>query len=487
MPTVSRHMHLCAVISALFASLVLFVSGCTDSAALRRDVVAARQRRFESWRREVAGAGGDRAVLTGELTVSDCIKIGLAHSRTIRRVLQERIKADARLQEAWAEAFPQVTVGATYTRLDKTPRASGIRVGSINNYGVDATVTQPLWRGGAISAGIKASALYSIQTDERIRGTFQQVIYNIRKAYLDARLALDLQEAARQSVEASARALEDVRRDRAAGLAADFDVLRAEVQLKNFQAAYVQAQNRYHLALAALLNVMNVSQESRVSLVEPLTYRPIEPDMERAVEAALTRHPELLDKEYAVRVQKEVVTVEKSGFYPKLDAFVTGRIARPDPHKPASKSFGSEASGGIAATYKLFEGFRTVARVRQAKAILRQAEEDLKLAEERILLEVRQALLSIEDAARFVESQQANVEQAEEALRLVELGRREGVRRDVEVLDAQSALDTARANYAQAVYNHEIARLNLERATGALTAPSDVPTPGPPPEGPLFP
>jgi len=471
----------------LHGSLVVLTIGCADVTALRRDVVSARQRRFEAWRQEVAGIGGDRAVIEGDLSISDCVRIGLANSRTIRRVLQERIRADARLQEAWAEAFPEIVAGATYTRLDKTPRTNGIRVGSINNYGVDGTITQPLWRGGAISAGIRASALYLIQTDELVRSTFQQVLYEIRKAYLDARLAFDLQEAARQSVEASARALEDVRRDREVGLAADFDVLRAEVQLKNFQAAYVQAQNRYHLALSALLNTMNVSQESQVRLSDALAYRPFAPEMERAVEAALTRHPDLLQKEYAVRIQKEVVTVEKSGFYPRLDAFITGRVARPDPHKPADKSFGSEAYGGIAATYKVFEGFRTVARVRQAKATMRQAEEDLRLAEERILLDIRQAILSIEDAARFVESQEANVAQAEEALRLVELGRRQGIRRDVEVLDAESALDTARANYAQAVYDHEIARLNLEKAMGALEPPPDVPVPVPPPEGPLFP
>ena len=72
-------------------------------------------------------------------------------------------------------------------------------------------------------------------------------------------------------------------------------------------------------------------------------------------------------------------------------------------------------------------------------------------------------------------SQVKTVQQAEEALRLVRLGRRQGIRKEVEILDAQSALDQARANHFQSVYDHEIARLALERATGTMTPPKSPP------------
>jgi outer membrane protein TolC len=54
-------------------------------------------------------------------------------------------------------------------------------------------------------------------------------------------------------------------------------------------------------------------------------------------------------------------------------------------------------------------------------------------------------------------------------LRLVEVGYREGVNTQVEVVDAQSALTTARANYYQSIYSHVVAKLDLQRAMGTLT------------------
>ena len=109
--------------------------------------------------------------------------------------------------------------------------------------------------------------------------------------------------------------------------------------------------------------------------------------------------------------------------------------------------------------------------MRQAEAQLQQYEVTLRDTEERTLLQIKQAILSIEDASKEVTAQQANVEEAKEAQRLAELGFSQGVRLQVEVLDAQRALTSAQATYATAVYNHELARLQLEQATGALEAP----------------
>ena len=61
-----------------------------------------------------------------------------------------------------------------------------------------------------------------------------------------------------------------------------------------------------------------------------------------------------------------------------------------------------------------------------------------------------------------------NLSRAAEGRRLVEAGYREGTNTQVEVLDAQTALTTAKANYYQAIYSHLVAKLNLQKATGTL-------------------
>jgi len=83
-------------------------------------------------------------------------------------------------------------------------------------------------------------------------------------------------------------------------------------------------------------------------------------------------------------------------------------------------------------------------------------------------MEVRQALLTVQDAEEFVDSQKLNLSRAAESLRLVEAGYREGVQSQVDVTDAQTAVTQTRGFYYQAIYDHCVARLSLQRAIGRL-------------------
>jgi outer membrane protein TolC len=94
-----------------------------------------------------------------------------------------------------------------------------------------------------------------------------------------------------------------------------------------------------------------------------------------------------------------------------------------------------------------------------------------------VVSEIRQLVLSLETAEEFAESQSRNLETAKEALRLVEVGLREGENSQVEVMDARQALTTASANYYQSIFDHALVRLRLQRAMGTL---SDGPLPDKP-------
>ena len=123
---------------------------------------------------------------------------------------------------------------------------------------------------------------------------------------------------------------------------------------------------------------------------------------------------------------------------------------------------------GLMASLPLFDGFAREGGVISQKARLKQSQIDLVDTEETALFELTKAILSIEDAAEFVDSQKLNLSRAEEGLRLVEAGYSEGTNTQVEVLDAQTALTTAKANYYQAIYSHLVAKLDLNKAMGTL-------------------
>jgi outer membrane protein TolC len=463
----------CAILVAAWAALLS--GGCFDTRGLQSDVLAGRESRFAGWRSEKRSEEERRPTLSGSLSLDDGIMTALRNSRQIELAILERVKADARLGEAWSEALPNLDLGGAYTRLDEAPKVtldgSTLTIGALDNYALTAKLSQPLYRGGAVSAGIRGARIYSLLVDEQMRGTRQAVIFAARKAYYDARLALELRRASADAVSVAQRHLEDVEKNVKAGKLSDFDHLRAEVELKTLIAQNVQDENRYHVALTTLLNVLGVSQESQIELSEPLHYRPLTPILDESVHTAFTQNSDILQAEFTIRLQREAVKVARAGYYPQMDAFVQDEETRPDPHNPTQNSWGNAWSAGVSLTYRIFDGFKTRSKVREAEAQLQQYEVTLRDTEERTLLQIKQAILSIEDASKEVIAQQANVAEAKEAQRLAELGFSQGVRLQVEVLDAQRARTSAEATYATAVYNHELARLQLEQAIGVLEAP----------------
>jgi outer membrane protein len=83
-----------------------------------------------------------------------------------------------------------------------------------------------------------------------------------------------------------------------------------------------------------------------------------------------------------------------------------------------------------------------------------------------IRLEVKDAILGLETAEKNIPTTQKAVAQGEENLRVNEERYKAQVTTITDLLDAQTLLAQARANYYQALYDHNLAKARLERATG---------------------
>jgi outer membrane protein TolC len=191
--------------------------------------------------------------------------------------------------------------------------------------------------------------------------------------------------------------------------------------------------------------------------------------MEEAVEAAYRSRPDLFSREFDIKYQKELLRIAKSRYWPIISGYYDNTWSKPDPHNRQEVEWGHLWQAGVMATLPIFDGLSREGEVIAQKARIRQALINLIDAEETALFELTTALLSIEDAKEFVESQSLNLNRAKEGLRLAEVGYKQGTNTQVEMIDAQAALTTARVNHYQAIYSHIIAKLDLQKAMGTLT------------------
>jgi outer membrane protein len=462
----------------IFAVIVMVtLNGCVSKEQYYEDITLSRQEAYQQWQSRKKAQNMKQTLINGELSLQDCIKLTLVNNKMLQSIVQEKEVARGGELQSYSAILPSLSLTYDYLRKDKVGSLGPITFGDVDNYTAGLRVSQPIFDGGSMIAQVNAARLFSLMTDETVRSTVQDVLYLAMHAYHDVLLNQHLLEISEDAVKSSQAHLDSVRVKRKGGVASDFDVLRAEVELSNFEAELIKNKNTINISKANLLKIMGVSQDSEVSLTDELVYVPEEISVEQAVGTAFNNRPDLLTGELDIKYQKELLNVARSQYWPVVSGYYERSFAKPDPHNGTLIDWGYIWNAGISVSFPVFDGFAREGNIIQQKARFKQAQINLIDAEETTLFEITKALLSIHDAREFVQSQRLNLTRAEEGLRLAEVGYREGTNTQVEMIDAQSALTEAKANYYQSIYTHIIAKLDLQKAMGTLAVLYDVEQP----------
>jgi len=247
------------------------------------------------------------------------------------------------------------------------------------------------------------------------------------------------------------------------GMASKFDLLRSEVQVANLKPQLIRARNNLKVAELGLKTILGLDLSQPIEIKGELKYQPIEPDLEACLAKALKNRPELLQLQYQKQIAGEMVKMIRASNLPSLAVAGTYNIWA-DKFNFKEKNWQSYYGVNLVLTVPLFNGFATSARIAQSKAAIRELKLNRKGLEETIRFEVRRAILNLKEAKESLLSQEKNVEQAQESLRIAELNYSEGLATTLDVSSAQAALSQAKINYSQALYDYVVASAQLEKA-----------------------
>ncbi len=432
----------------------------------------------ESLQEEMPASSPDAAtaektvVVEGRLTLPEAIRLTLAHHKGIQTAHREVAVARGRIVESYGLALPHIVADATYTRWDEAPSvAFGERyvpMGLDTSASAALTLRQPIFHGGAIAATWRMARRQAALAEAMRQAVTQQAIFETVRQYYDALLAQHLLQVAEEALAAAEAHRDDVQRRRANGLASEYDVLRAEVEVANRRTERIRQQHALTLGLMRLVKAMGVSQRSRLVPDGELAYRPLTPTQDEALRLARSRRPDLAQARCTRALRRESLRLAQSAYWPHLDAFCTQKWAKPDPHSPTRDEWGDAWTLGAMLSWPLWTSGARLGRIQQEAARVEQAEIQTRDMEEAVALDVQQAILSLHEAEDLLASQRWNVRRAEEALRLAQTGYQQGVQSELEVTDANAALTRTRCLYYQALHAHAVARLNYLRAVGIL-------------------
>ena len=416
------------------------------------------------------------AETAGVLTLQDSIDMALKRNVIVHSA-REGVKAsEAKKNEAFTGFLPKLSTSYIYSRLNEPPQVKlsitgyqPIETGTEDNYNWFVEMKQPLFAGGRILSTYQTSKIgLDISRVEEL-STIQNIILETRTAYFNILRAEKLLEVAKQSVEQRTAQRDLAQNYFDVGIIPKNDLLTAEVELANGTQLLVRAENSLEIAKAKFNTVLRREINEPVTVEDILKYEPYEKTLEECFRIAAEQRPEIKSSALKVEQAKKQVDWAASEFYPSVN--LLGKYGR----------FGDDADLGgslyqdpeswsvlAVASWDFWEWGKTKYSRDYYQSRQQQAQDALTDVRDQVSLDVKNAYLFMKEAEKRIRVTGKSIEQADENLRIYQERYRVQVATSKDVLDAQTLLVRARADYYDALSEYQIALARLERSMGLI-------------------
>jgi outer membrane protein TolC len=284
---------------------------------------------------------------------------------------------------------------------------------------------------------------------------------------------------ARQFVEVAGQRLSDAREHlriaeslEAAGMGLASDALRAKVAVASAESAEVTAENRLELARRRLALAMGEPGAPPVDVAGLPPEFP-DPGTPGNGETGAIDRTDLRASSLRVANAGSNVRLRRSGYLPDVGLSAAYQVdGEDDPFTSDNRSW----KVGVGLTWNVFDGMRREAEVGKAIAERRRAQAFDRGMRDQAAFEAAQAELGVKEATLRLEIARAALASAEEGVRLLKSRYENHLGRMVDLLDAQTALDGARADRIRAENDVRLSRAQRLYASGGLltfVAPSE--------------
>ncbi len=395
------------------------------------------------------------------ITVKEAIAAALQHQSQVAIAAAAARAAAGATRQAESAYFPTVSVSARHTRVG--PAGTTGSVGgtfTVGGYTTTVGANQLIYDFGKTPAAVGQARRLEESAQDSLALTRQDTVNAVKQAYYTLLENQRLVEVQQANVAAKQASLDLARARFTAGVAPRADVISAEAALASAAFNLATAQNAAAVSRVTLNTSIGTDVRTPIVVEETEEEAPaFTPDT--LVQDALSTRRDVAQSRAQVSAAEEALRVARTNNLPDVSVFGDYGLR-------GSSFIGGDRSWsyGVSIQWPFFDVGLTAGRVEQAKGNLDSARAQLVLSEQNASANVVQAYLNLQTAEQKVASAAAEVANAEESLR-VAMGRYQaGVAIYIEVINAQTALVTARTDQVNALYGLSIARAALKLAMG---------------------
>jgi hypothetical protein len=441
---------------------------------------------------------------TIRLDLGKALEIALSENPTVKVANKEIEKKKYAKKGSYAALFPQISFGADYNRTLKkqvmymdnigggsgmegmmgagagsgsgsgstdgsadVDLSNGIQVGRDNNWSLGFNASMPLvnaslWKSLSIS-GIDVELAV-----EQARSSKISMVNQVKKSYYNVLLANDSYQVFKESYDNAMQNYLDIKKKYEQGTVAEFDLIRADVTVKNSEPNMLQAQNALTLAKWQLKALLGMDLDTGIECSGTLT------DYENelfadflSTDTTLANNTDLKQLDIQSKQLGKTLLMQKFDYLPTLS--LTGLYqwnSMNNDFKFKDYRWNPYSVIGVSLSIPIFTGGSKYYKIRQTRVSMEQLDLQREDTERNLQLAVKQNIDNMNTCVKQFDAARKGVEQAERGYLISQKRYDTGAGTLLEMNDAELALTQARLNFNQAIFNYIVAKSDLEKIMG---------------------
>ena len=434
--------------------------------------------------------------------LKECLAYAFAHNANVDNAELERLIADREVSVTKAQGLPQLNGSVSYTNnfaiqrqflpdfispsvyqvllsegllpTDSPIPQPGIFPAAfgVQHAGIAGISASQMLFDGSYFVGLKAAQVYTDLAQKNLEQTKATTAEQVTKAYYTALVNQERQALLNSNYQRLDTLLRETQLMNENGFAEKIDVGRVRVQYNNAKTELEKNERLIEISYLLLKFQMGMPIEEEIKLTDKIS--DITLDFALAEEETF----DYVDRpEYArIKINQNLARLDMRNnrvqYFPKLTASANAGYNTGVEQFSEITNFSDQwfeyGSFGFNLNIPIFDGLRKHHTIQKSKLQLQQLENQAGFLKNQIDLEIVRARVNLQNNLETLEVQQENLDLAQEVFDVTKIKYQEGVGSNLEVTEAQNALQSAETNYYNSLYNALIARVDLKKALGTL-------------------
>ena len=408
------------------------------------------------------------------ITLEQAIELANRNNKQLQEARLNLEFSQQKLREAKAARYPTLNGAIDLSQVDSAQ--SEISLASTSQQREDSSMSRSFngnlnLKYDLYTGGLRGASIQSAEKQVNVaRLNLEQINFETRfqtsRDYYSLQNADSQVENEQAAVNEAKQTFKDAQLLKQAGSGTKFDVLRAEVELADAKQRLIIAESEQSIARRQLIATLDIGQQ-----VELETADKIEPagdwqlSLEETIVMAYDNRAELQQLLLEREINQQEKQIALAAVRPQVSLVASYNLLDVyDDEVDMNDGY----SVGANLEWNFFDGGAASAKAKQSETNAEISEVQFANQRNEVRLEVEQGYYSLTASQDNIETSKKALELAKESLNLARSRFQAGEGTQTDVIQAQTNLPSARANYLSSVVDYNQSLNQLERAVAIL-------------------